>query len=100
MKEKIHPKYQETTIVCACGASIHTRSTKQNIHVDVCSNCHPFFTGKQKLMDSAGRVDKFKRRYEKKKEQPKAKKESPKPPVSSEQKGLDVLNNIEGVDKE
>jgi len=100
MKEKIHPKYQETTIVCACGASIHTRSTKQNIHVDVCSNCHPFFTGKQKLMDSAGRVDKFKRRYEKKKEQAKAKKESPKPPVSSEQKGLDVLNNIEGVDKE
>ncbi|MBL7158066.1 MAG: 50S ribosomal protein L31 [Candidatus Omnitrophica bacterium] len=100
MKEKIHPKYQETTIVCACGASIHTRSTKQNIHVDVCSSCHPFFTGKQKLMDSAGRVDKFKRRYEKKKEQPKAKKESSKPSASSDQKGLDVLNNIEGVDKE
>ena len=67
MKKKIHPEYKETTIVCACGEVIHTRSTKQNIKVDVCSKCHPFFTGQQKLVDSAGRVEKFKRRYAAKK---------------------------------
>ncbi len=65
MKEKIHPQYKEATIVCACGETIATRSTKQNIHVEICSRCHPFFTGKQKLIDSAGRVDKFRKRYEK-----------------------------------
>lgn len=64
MKDKIHPEYKETTISCVCGEIIHTRSTKQNIHVDICSKCHPFFTGKQKLIDSAGRVEKFARRYE------------------------------------
>jgi len=63
VKEKIHPEYKETTIVCVCGATIKTRSTKQNIHVDICSNCHPFFTGKQKLVDAAGRVEKFSKRY-------------------------------------
>ena len=63
MKDKIHPEYKETTIVCVCGEVIHTRSTKQNIHVDMCSKCHPFFTGKQKLMDAAGRVEKFAKRY-------------------------------------
>ena len=63
MKKKIHPKYQECTILCACGNSIHTRSTKNNIHVDICSNCHPFFTGKQKFVDSQGRVDKFIKKY-------------------------------------
>lgn len=63
MKDKTHPDYKETTIVCVCGEVIHTRSTKQNIHVDLCSKCHPFFTGKQKLIDSAGRVEKFSKRY-------------------------------------
>ncbi len=63
MKEKTHPEYKETTISCVCGEVIHTRSTKQNIHVDLCSKCHPFFTGKQKLVDSAGRVEKFAKRY-------------------------------------
>lgn len=63
MKEKIHPEYKETAITCVCGEVIHTRSTKQNIHVDICSKCHPFFTGKQKLVDSAGRVEKFTKRY-------------------------------------
>ena len=67
MKDKIHPKYKETTIVCACGEVIQTRSTKENIHVEICSKCHPFFTGKQKLVDSAGRVDKFMKRFDKKK---------------------------------
>jgi len=67
MKEGIHPKYEWTTITCACGNIIHTRSTKKNIHVEICSKCHPFFTGKQKLVDSAGRVDRYKRKYGKKK---------------------------------
>jgi len=66
LKKKIHPKYEETTITCACGNVIHTRSTKKNIRVEICSNCHGFFTGKQRLVDSAGRVEKFKQRYEKK----------------------------------
>lgn len=63
MKKGIHPEYKETTITCACGEVIHTRSTKLNIRVEICSKCHPFFTGKQKLVDSAGRVEKFRKRY-------------------------------------
>ena len=63
MKEAIHPKYKETTITCACGNVIETRSTKENIRVEICSKCHPFFTGKQKLVDTSGRVDMFKKRY-------------------------------------
>ena len=66
MKKGIHPEYKETIITCACGEVIHTRSTKQNIKVEICGKCHPFFTGKQKLIDSAGRVEKFMRRYGKK----------------------------------
>ena len=63
MKEAIHPDYQPTTIKCACGAVIETGSTKQNISVEICSNCHPFYTGKQKLVDTGGRVDKFRKRF-------------------------------------
>lgn len=63
MKEKIHPEYVDCTIVCACGNIVQTRSTKKEIKVEICSRCHPFFTGKQKLMDSAGMVEKFKRKY-------------------------------------
>ena len=63
MREGIHPKYEETTITCACGEVIKTRSTKKDIKVEICSKCHPFFTGKQKLVDTGGRVDKFKKRY-------------------------------------
>lgn len=63
MKEKIHPKYEESVIICACGNTIHTRSTKPNLRVEVCSKCHPFFSGKQKFLDSAGMVDKFTRKY-------------------------------------
>ena len=67
MKDKIHPKYLESVIVCACGNTIHTRSTKPNIRVEICSKCHPFYTGKQKLVDSARRVDRFERIREKSK---------------------------------
>lgn len=63
MKEGIHPKYEQTEIRCACGEVIATGSTKDNLRVDICSKCHPFFTGKQKLVDTSGRVDMFKKRY-------------------------------------
>ncbi|MFH1904767.1 MAG: 50S ribosomal protein L31 [bacterium] len=63
MKKDVHPGYYETTITCACGEVIHTRSTKKSIRVEICSKCHPFYTGKQKFVDSAGRVDKFKKKY-------------------------------------
>jgi len=66
LKEGIHPQYQETRVECACGETFVTRSTKQKIHVDICSKCHPFFTGKQKIVDAEGRVEKFKKKYEKK----------------------------------
>ena len=63
MKKEIHPNYVETTITCACGNVINTRSTEKDIKVEICSACHPFFTGKQKLVDTAGRIDRFKKRY-------------------------------------
>ncbi len=63
MKEKIHPKYEEATIRCACGAEYKTRTTKGDYAVEICSACHPFFTGKQKLLDSEGRVERFNRKY-------------------------------------
>ncbi len=63
MKDGIHPKYEEAKIHCACGVEITTRSTKKAISVEVCSSCHPFYTGKQRLMDTAGRIEKFRRKY-------------------------------------
>ena len=62
MKEEIHPNYQQTTIRCACGNIIETGSTKKDITVEICSKCHPFYTGTQKLVDTSGRVDKFKKK--------------------------------------
>ena len=64
MKSNIHPAYEATTISCACGTVIHTRSTKKNITVEICSKCHPFFTGDKKYVDSAGRIERFKKRYQ------------------------------------
>ena len=63
MQKTIHPKYYETTVSCACGNKFKTRSTKKNIRIEICSKCHPFFTGKQKLVDTAGRVERFRRKY-------------------------------------
>ena len=63
MKEGIHPELHEVTVACACGSSFETHSTRSEIRVEICSACHPFFTGKQKLIDSTGRVERFKRRY-------------------------------------
>lgn len=65
MKSEIHPEYHETEVICACGNKVNTRSTVKEMHIEVCSACHPFYTGKQKLMDSAGRIEKFTRKYEK-----------------------------------
>ena len=65
MKQKIHPAYQDLTVTCACGAAFPTRSTRKDYRVEICSQCHPFFTGKQKLVDSAGRVERFQKRYQK-----------------------------------
>ena len=65
MKSGIHPRYVNARIVCVCGNVIETRSTLQEVHVEICSSCHPFYTGKEKLMDTAGRVEKFRRKYEK-----------------------------------
>ena len=65
MRKEIHPEYQETGITCACGNVLEAGSTKQDIRVEICSKCHPFFTGKQKLIDTAGRIERFRRKYEK-----------------------------------
>ena len=65
MKEGIHPNYKETIIKCACGNELTVGSTKSDIAVEICSQCHPFYTGKQKLVDSAGRIERFRRKYEK-----------------------------------
>ena len=65
MKAGIHPEYKTVTVSCACGNKFETRSTVNAVDVEICSACHPFFTGKQKLVDSAGRIEKFKKRYEK-----------------------------------
>jgi large subunit ribosomal protein L31 len=66
MKANIHPNYVDAVVKCACGETFKTRSTKPEIHLEICSKCHPFFTGKQKLVDTAGRVERFQRKYNKK----------------------------------
>jgi large subunit ribosomal protein L31 len=88
MKEGIHPAYHMVTVVCACGETFQTRSTRQEMRLEICSKCHPFFTGKQKLIDSAGRVERFQRRYkdagkEAPKGGPKAASTAGKPPAAS-----------------
>ncbi len=63
MREGIHPKYTPAKVICACGNVIETRSTRGDFHIEICSSCHPFFTGKQKILDTAGRIERFKTRY-------------------------------------
>lgn len=74
MRENLHPEYHDVKIVCSCGNIIETASTEKKIHVEICSACHPFFTGKQKLVDTAGRVEKFTKKYAKREELLKKKK--------------------------
>ena len=68
MKPGIHPKYEDSKVICACGETFTTRSTRKEIHIEICSACHPFFTGKQKLVDTAGRIERFQKKYGKKPE--------------------------------
>ena len=70
MKPGIHPEYQEATVTCACGNTFKTRSTKGSFNVDICAECHPFYTGKQKLLDSAGRIERFTKKYAKQTQTP------------------------------
>ncbi len=72
MKQGIHPEYQIATVHCSCGNTFQTRSTKAELRVELCSNCHPFYTGKQKLVDTGGRVERFQRRYARQQEQQRA----------------------------
>jgi large subunit ribosomal protein L31 len=65
MRDKIHPKYETAQFTCSCGNVIETKATIKSRHIDICNECHPFYTGKQKLIDSAGRVERFRKRYEK-----------------------------------
>ncbi|MBD3344682.1 MAG: 50S ribosomal protein L31 [Chitinivibrionales bacterium] len=69
MKAKTHPKYDPTKFTCSCGNVIETRSTSKSMHIEICNKCHPFYTGKQKLVDTAGRVERFRKRYEKAKKE-------------------------------
>jgi large subunit ribosomal protein L31 len=71
VKSGIHPEYKEVTVSCACGEKFVTRSTRKDLRLEICSKCHPFFTGRQKLIDTAGRVERFTRRYAKKEKAPK-----------------------------
>ena len=71
MKQEIHPEYVEAKVTCSCGNTFVTRSTKSEIHLELCSACHPFYTGKQKLVDTGGRVERFQRRYGQRSEQAK-----------------------------
>jgi large subunit ribosomal protein L31 len=77
VKEGIHPKYYDIEARCACGATWKTRSTKPELHLEICNNCHPFFTGRQKLVDTEGRVDRFQKRVQKSKEAAAARKKQP-----------------------
>lgn len=86
MKKGIHPEYKDSIIVCACGNTVHTRSTRQKLHVEICSECHPFYTGKQKLVDSAGRVERFQKRYEKAQKAQKEQKQRQQEKAAAEEK--------------
>ncbi len=86
MKEAIHPAYKPAKVVCNCGNVIETRSTRGDFHIEICSNCHPFFTGKQKILDTAGRIEKFKTRYAATSAQPKVEPKKPAPAAPASKK--------------
>ncbi len=86
MREGIHPDYKAAKVVCACGNVIETRSTRGDFHIEICSACHPFFTGKQKILDTAGRIERFKTRYAAQPAKAEAKKAAPPPPPAPAKK--------------
>lgn len=87
MKQDIHPNYVETKVTCSCGNSFVTRSVKEELHVELCNQCHPFYTGKQKLVDTGGRVERFNRKYGKGKAAPAA--DAPAPEASDQSEAAD-----------
>jgi len=90
MKQGIHPAYNEVLVTCACGETFRTRSTRTDLRLEICSKCHPFFTGKQKLVDSAGRVERFQRRYNKSAEMKGAEKGKKGAPAAASGTGSDT----------
>ncbi len=87
MRENIHPAYPTAKVHCACGATWETRSTSGDLHLDICSNCHPFFTGKQKLLDTQGRIDRFRKKYANTPAAPVKAKKVAAPPKKTEKAG-------------
>gem|GEM_PF-180403 len=98
MKKQIHPEFQDSVFKCACGAEIHTRSTQPEFKLEICSSCHPFFTGKQKLVDSAGRVERFMRKYGDKADFSK-RKATKKAPESTERAAAGSEEKVESEEK-
>ena len=90
MKEAIHPDYKPAKVLCACGNVIETRSTRGDFHIEICANCHPFFTGKQKIMDTAGRIERFKTRYAAAPAAPAKQEAKPAPAAKAEPKKADA----------
>jgi len=107
MRENIHPAYPNAKVHCACGATWETRSTHGDLHLDICSNCHPFFTGKQKLLDTQGRIDRFRKKYannpapvEKPKKAPTPKKAASDKPAKEKKPKKEGASKPEKSDKE
>jgi large subunit ribosomal protein L31 len=97
MKKDIHPNYEEATVHCSCGNTFTTRSTKSELRIELCSQCHPFYTGKQKLVDSGGRVERFNRRFDKKSEQAPAKPAPAKPAAAKPAPAEDAPTKAEAL---
>lgn len=95
MREKIHPQYVESTIICACGNSWKTRSTKSEVHLDICSRCHPYFTGEQRIVDTAGQVERFMRRVQGAQVQPRRKKAERRQEKIEERRRRDEMRESE-----
>ena len=93
MREGIHPQYNPTKVMCACGNIIETRSTRGDFHVEICSGCHPFFTGKQKILDTAGRIERFKTRYAASPAKQEAKPAAAPPPKAETTKKVELKEN-------
>jgi large subunit ribosomal protein L31 len=94
MKDAIHPKYENSTVSCACGYTFQTRSTMPSIRLEICSNCHPFFTGKQKFVDTAGRVEKFQKRFAKTEGKTIVKKKTEKRAVAPKKSKIKILTAL------
>ena len=100
MKQGIHPRYEETTVTCSCGHSFTTRSTRQNLRIDVCSQCHPFFTGEQRIVDTAGQVDRFRRRLQTAQDKQASRARRRQQPVEEPPRRRSLYQEVFGEDEE